>query len=81
MYLSVIYSMVMFADQPEYPMPDMQDIAVGKVKHEVYMTGGILLIVIELNFHLKDLQDHFPPVFLDLSCECCPYLMPIMDWD
>ena len=65
-------------DRPEHPMPDTPETSGSMVEHEVYMMGGIILIVIELKLYFKDLLDHFAQVLLELACECQFHLMIIL---
>jgi len=62
-------------DRPEHPMPSTPETSGGSVEHEVYMTEGILLIVIELNLYFKDLRDHIAQVLLELDCKCHIYVI------
>lgn len=55
-------------DKPEYPMPATPG---GEIEHEVYMTEGIILIVLELKLYFKNLNDHVAQVMLQLACRIC----------
>jgi hypothetical protein len=39
------------------------------LEHEVYMSKGTILIVIDLKLDAKDLPDHFAQALLELACE------------
>ncbi|KAF5373290.1 hypothetical protein D9615_007371 [Tricholomella constricta] len=53
-------------DQPESFMPETPETSRGQVDHKVYMTEGIILLVMELKLAFKSVQDHIAQVLLEL---------------
>jgi len=53
-------------DKPESPMPPTEATSGGEVEHELVMLEDILLVLVELKLHLKNLNDHVAQVLLEL---------------
>jgi len=41
----------------------------GMVEHELFVMGGVILLVMELKLSLHDEKDYIAQVLLELSCE------------
>ena len=57
-------------DQPGSLMPETPEASWGEVEHKLYMTEGIILIVVELKLQFMDEASHAARVLLELACEC-----------
>jgi hypothetical protein len=55
-------------------MPPTEATSGGEVEHELAMLEGILLVLVELKLHFKNLNDHVAQVLLELLCE---FLSPL----
>jgi len=64
-------------DRPGHLMPETPETSGSWVEHEVYMIEGIILIVIELKLHLKNLRDHTAQLLLELVCKYHRHLILI----
>ena len=56
-------------DKPESSVPPTEATSGGEVEHELAMLEGILLVLLELKLHFKNLNDHVAQVLLELLCE------------